>query len=102
MKKYVSGLLAVIVALTLNSFTIAQKSSPQKTGEALIWYYIDGSGQIDPDNPINPGDPVDEADLESIYNACLGTGLDCARGFRESNLPVHATDLGVAVTQKSL
>lgn len=101
MKKYFLAFTALALAVLLNAFTPEKKQSNAVLGDELIWYYINGSDQINPAAPINPGDPVDEVDLESEYSACLGTGVPCARGFMPGNLPVAATDPGEKDTQKA-
>lgn len=100
MKKYFLAFTALALAVLLNAFTPEKKQSNAVLGDELIWYFINGSNQINPAAPINPGDPVDELDLETEYSVCHGDGVPCARGFMPGNLPDEATDTGVLDTEK--
>lgn len=88
----------MVIGIMLNSFTV--QSSVKNTEEQLIWYFVDGSGHIDPNSPINPGDPVTKSDLPLEYSACGGELNICARGFLPNALPTAQDDEGEDVAMK--
>lgn len=103
MKKHFFSLTALSLAILFSAFSkpkIAQKQSFDDP--ELTWYLVNGSGQINVNNPINPNDPMTAGELqETYYPLCdTGTEVDCVRGFNPQFPPVYSTDQGVEQLKK--
>ena len=97
MKKYLLGIIAIIVAISLNAFTTDHKAVKQtQSTSALIWYAVDGSNEVDPGMPINPGNPLTSTGFqEENPNVCVGDEVPCVRGFSPGSLPTTGTESGI-------
>jgi hypothetical protein len=106
MKKHLFTVTALALALVCSAFS-KSRTTTQKQGfedAALIWYLVDGSGHVDPNNPMNPGDPMTAGEfLSTFYPLCSsGTEADCVRGFASQTPPSSITDAGIEQIKKDL
>ena len=68
MKKYITGILAIVLAVGASAFTHIQ--SKPASDPMLYWVYVDGTD-----------DGLKTQSQEVIDRNCTGSGPVCARGF---------------------
>lgn len=104
MKKHFFSFTALALALLFSAFTkpqTVQKQSPDNP--ELVWYSVNGSGQINLSTPINANEPMTAAELLQTYSSLCATGteVDCVRGFDPQYPPVYTTDIGIEQIKKN-
>lgn len=105
MKKHFFTLTALALALLFSAFTkpqTVQKQNPEDP--ELVWYAVNGSGQINTSAPINANQPMTAAELLQAYGGLCPTGTeaDCVRGFDPQNPPTSSSELGVEQIKKDI
>lgn len=102
MKSYLLGLFAMILAVTLASFTsMATVEKKTTDGPALIWFHVDGNNEVDPGDPLNTVAMDRDAFASTFPGTCSGTGQPCVRGYYSNGLPSSSTDPGVEDIEKN-
>jgi hypothetical protein len=82
-----AGVFAVVLFLGLNAFTSSNKTANQATNTEYYFYEVDGNGEIDPDAPLNPGDPQTIAEFVDPVGCDPGDNEDCIRAWETGHLP---------------
>ena len=82
MKKYLLGIVAIVLAITFSAFTIKPSFSNNTTQRVLYWYFIDGSGNIGAQ--VNGGTAATKDEVFDEVNCFDVSGPDCARGYEST------------------
>ena len=84
MKKYFIGLAAVVAIALFSAFTLDNK----KADPVLFFYEVDGSGEINPSNPLNEeAMTVEEFELINPLDCDLVDQRDCVRAWEVGHTP---------------
>jgi hypothetical protein len=86
MKKHLTGIIAVIIAVGLFAFSAPTQQKPAKSFAMLnYWVYNPGTGELG--TSIGAFDPdTQQAALEAVSCADNGS-IECARGYTSSTKP---------------
>ena len=90
MKKYIIGMIAMIMIIVASAFTMAGKTVPVKT-ETTYWFEMDALGTHVTSTQVS--DPV---------SLCPNAGDDCARKYNESQTEIVGTVRQVKSGQENL
>ena len=103
MKKHFFTFTALALALLFSAFTRPKTLHKQIPEDPqLVWYSVNGSGQINVSTPINANEPMTASEFLQTYSLCtLGTEVDCARGFDPQYPPTSSTDYGIEQIKKN-
>ncbi|HRN55431.1 MAG TPA: hypothetical protein PLL71_03205 [Agriterribacter sp.] len=85
MKKYLSGLAAIILALSLNSF-MAHTEKDLKSAENLYWFQVLPGQGANPSFLDNQVTLIGQSASSPSGTNCTGTGKKCVVGFKQSQL----------------
>ncbi|HEX7844532.1 MAG TPA: hypothetical protein VF476_01960 [Chitinophagaceae bacterium] len=95
MKKYLLSLFAIAIAIGLNAFSRKKGTTMKTEGPELIWYAVNGSNEVDPGEPLNPGNAMDRDEFHTEFpGACIGDSNPCVRGFDSEALPTVGDEAG--------
>lgn len=88
MKKYLLGIIAIVLAAGLSSFT----ADPKHDSDDVYYFYIVNSNGVIPEGAsVQFGGTVSLA-YADLNDGCSGSGNDCMRGFlTQPSLPTSAS-----------
>lgn len=88
MKKYILGLIVIVLMITSSAFIII-KSNEKAPPAVYHWYFVDASGAVVPGSEAFNGATETQAYANSNPPCPTGTKSDCIRGF--INVPTLPT-----------
>lgn len=103
MKKYLSGLVILLMAISFSAFISGSADSRTSSAEAeLYWYPVNSvTNEIDHTALINPSSPLTKSEMRTnnLVPCPEGSGPDCIRGFNNVQTSDHDSP-GLESTQK--
>ena len=76
MKKYIIGMIAMIMIVVASAFAMADKTAPAKVSTTTYWFLMDGAGNVTTTQVTDPS------------NLCPLSGDGCAREYNDSQTEI--------------
>jgi hypothetical protein len=98
MKKYLLGIFAIVIAVSLSAFTSSAKhSASSKTLDGFYWYMVDdASGLAKVSSPAFGGAQATQTFADTHSPCDAGSTRDCIRGY-SSQLTADESSEGQAI-----